>query len=144
MWNFHGSTAYLDRQAARLGISPAVAASARHNRETHRVGTLLAQASERYRQARKEDGRAVLSFVELAQVRGLLGEGERDCEKLHLAAAASRAMLDETYAAFGLEPPERIFGVTCAFDEPAPEPVPANGKVAAESSLASSAIPPEP
>jgi hypothetical protein len=59
--------------------------------------------------------------AELAQIRGTLGQCEQELEKLHALAAAAQAMIDEAHQAFGLEVPDRFFGVKCDFDD-LPEP----------------------
>lgn len=138
MWNFRGTPAYLNVQARRLGVTPILADRARRNVEIHRVSTLLGQLAERYQTAPKEGGRAVLYLTELAQAKGTLGQCDQEVEKLHMLAAAAQSMVDEGYRAFGLDPPERIFGVTCAFDEP----VPVNGKAISDSPPVPSAVPP--
>jgi hypothetical protein len=117
VWRFRGSPHYIERQAARLGVSPVLADRARHNAEIYRVSVLLGQLCERYHRARKEDGRPVFFPLELSQVRGTLDQGEQELQKLHALAAASAAMLDEGWQAFGLSSPARPFGVICDFDE---------------------------
>jgi hypothetical protein len=117
VWRFRGSPHYIERQAARLGVSQVLADRARHNAEIHRVSVLLGQLCERYHRARKEDGKPVFFPLELSQVRGTLDQGEQELQKLHALAAASAEMLDEGWQAFGLASPERHFGVMCEFDE---------------------------
>jgi hypothetical protein len=117
VWRFRGSPHYIERQAARLGVSQVLADRARHNTEIHRVSVLLGQLCERYHRARKESGAPVFFPLELSQVRGTLDQGEQELQKLHALAAASAAMLDEGWQAFGLASPERSFSVTCDFDE---------------------------
>jgi hypothetical protein len=117
VWRFRGSPHYIERQAARLGVSQVLADRARHNAEIHRVSVLLGQLCERYHRARKEEGNPIFFPLELSQVRGTLDQGEQELQKLHALAAASAAMLDEGWQAFGLTPPERHFGVNCEFDE---------------------------
>jgi hypothetical protein len=117
MWRFRGTPYYLDAQGERLGLSKILTDRARHNPEVYRVSVLLGQLCERYHRAPKEDGRAVVSPAELAQIRGTLGQCEHELEKLHALAAASQAMVDEAHEAFGLEVPGRHFRVRCDFDD---------------------------
>lgn len=118
MWRYRGTPHYLSGQAARLGLTPILADRARNNKEIYRVSVLLAQLCERYHRARKEDGRPVLPFQEIGQVRGTLQECEAECAKLHALAASAAAMLDEAWAAFHFEQPTRHFAVLCDFDPP--------------------------
>jgi hypothetical protein len=121
MWRFRGTPYYLDAQGERLGLSKVLTDRARHNPEVYRVSVLLGQLCERYHQAPKQDGRAVVLPAELAQIRGTLGQCEQELEKLHALAAAAQAMVDEAHQAFGLDLPERRFRVKCDFDD-LPEP----------------------
>lgn len=116
LWRFRGTPYHLDRQGERLGLSKVLTDRARHNPEIYRVNTLLGQLNERYHHAPKDDGRAVLSPPDLAQVRGTLGQCEIELEKLHALASASATMLAEAYTAFGLDGPVRPFRVACDFD----------------------------
>jgi len=125
MWRFRGTPPYLGQQAKRLGISQVLADRARHNPEIHRVSILLGQLCERCHRARKEDGKPVLPVPELAQVRGTLDQAEQECAKLHALASASAEMLDEAWAAFGLQPPDRHFAVLCDYDTTPVIPLPA-------------------
>jgi hypothetical protein len=122
MWRFRGTPFYLDAQADRLGLSKVLVDRARTNAEIHRISTLLGQLCERYHHAPKEDGRIATVFpAELAQIQGTLGQVECELSKLHALAAASQAMVDEAYQAFGLAVPKRTHRVVCDFDaEPAP------------------------
>jgi hypothetical protein len=121
MWRFRGTPYFLEAQGVRLGLSKVLTDRARNNSEIYRVSHLLGQLCERYHQARKENGRAVVPPAELAQIRGTLGQCEQELEKLHALAAASQAMVDEAHVAFGLAAPERFFRVQCVFDDlPAP------------------------
>jgi len=125
MWRFRGTPPYLGQQAKRLGISQVLVDRARHNPEIHRVSVLLGQLCERCHRARKEDGKPVLPVPELNQVRGTLEQVEQECAKLHALAAASAEMLDEAWAAFGLERPNRHFEVLSDFDTQPIVPLPA-------------------
>jgi hypothetical protein len=116
MWRFRGSPHYIDRQAARMGITQVLADRARHNPELYRIATLLAQLSERYHRARKENGVAVLYTTELAQVKGTLEQCEQELQKLHILAGAADAMLGPAWEAFGLSLPHRPFGVVSESD----------------------------
>jgi hypothetical protein len=116
MWRFRGSPHYLDQQAARLGITKVLADKARNNAEIYRVAVLLAQLSDRYHRARKEDGSAVLGRIELAQVKGTLDQCEQELQKLHMLAAASDAMLADAWRAFGFPKQCRNFEVNTAVD----------------------------
>ena len=117
MWRFRGTPYYLDAQGVRLGLSKALTDRARHNPEVYRVSVLLGQLCERYHRAPKEGERALIPPVELAQVRGTMSQCEQELEKLHALAAASQAMVDEAYRAFGLDGPDRHFRVRCDFDD---------------------------
>jgi hypothetical protein len=116
MWRYRGTRHYLDQQAKRLGITPVLADRCRHNQEIYRVSVLLAQLSERYHKARKEDGKAVLLTTELEQIKGTLLQCEQALQKLHLLAATSEAMLDEAWCAFGPPVTKRPFVVRCDHD----------------------------
>ena len=111
MWRFRGSPHYLDQQAARLGITKVLADRARHNAEIFRIAVLLAQLSERYHAARRENGEPVFGRLELAQVKGTLEQCEHELQKLHMLAAAADAMLADAWQAFGLPIQSRDFGV---------------------------------
>lgn len=116
-WKFMGAPYYLDAQGSRLGVSKILTDRARHNPELYRVSVLVGQLSERYHWAPKEDGRPVILPDELFQAHGTLSQCEQELEKLHVLAAASQAIIDEAYVAFGLVPPARRFRVQCDFDE---------------------------
>jgi hypothetical protein len=118
MWRFRGSPHFLDAQAARLGLPKVLADRARHNPEIYRVQVLIAQLCERFHKARKENGRPVFGKPELAQVRGTLEQAELELQKLHMLAAASAAMLDETWKAFEFAVPNRPYAVSCNYDTP--------------------------
>ena len=118
LWRYRGTPHYLGQQASRLGVTPVLADRARNNQEVYRVSVLLAQLSERYHKARKEDGRPVLAMTELAQVRGTLLQAEQECAKLHALAATAAIMIDEAYGAFFDKAPSRHFAVFSDFDVP--------------------------
>jgi hypothetical protein len=122
VWRYRGTPYYLAHQAQRLGITQVLADRARHNPEVYRASCLLAQLCERYHNSRKEDGQPILGAVEIAQVKGTLEQVELERHKLHLLAATADAMLDEAWAAFGLEPPRRSFQVTSLYDDARPIP----------------------
>ena len=116
MWRFRGTPHYLDQQAKRLGITQVLADRARSNPEIYRVAVLLAQLSERYHNARRENGQPVFYQTELAQVKGTLEQCELELQKLHMLAAASDAMLADAWQAFGFPKQSRIFEVNTAVD----------------------------
>lgn len=116
MWRFRGTPYYLERQAARLGITQVLADRARLNPELFRIGVLMAALSERYHGARKENGRPVLYQTELAQIRGTLEQCELELQKLHMLAAAADAILADAWDAFGFAAPRRTFEVTSESD----------------------------
>ena len=116
MWRFRGSPHYIDQQAERLGITKVLADRARTNPEIHRVSVLLALLSDRYHTARHENGRPVISRAEMAQIKGTLEQCEHELQKLHMLAAASDAMLDEAWEAFGFPKQSRDFGVYTSID----------------------------
>ncbi len=118
MWRFRGSPYFLDRQAARLGLTKVLADRSRHNAEIYRCQVLISQLCERYHRARKEEGKPVFGQPELAQVRGTLEQAELELQKLHMLAAASADMLGEAWMAFGFEPPTRPYEVRCDYDTP--------------------------
>jgi hypothetical protein len=123
VWRFRGTPHYLDAQGDRLGLSKTQVDRARTNPEIHRVSTLLGQLCERYHRAPKDEhGRAVIVPVELAQVKGTLGQVEQELDKLHALAGAAQAMIDEAWIAFGEKPPERHFRIACDFDPGASSP----------------------
>lgn len=117
MWRFRGTPHYLDAQGDRLGLSKVLTDRARHNAEIYRVSTLLGQLCERYHLAARNGDPTAIQPAELAQVRGTLGQCEQELAKLHALAAASQTMIDEAHRAFGLEMPDRSFGVRCDFDD---------------------------
>ena len=90
MWRFRGSPYYLDQQAKRLGITQVLADRARHNTEIYQLAVLLAQLSERYHRARKENGKPVFYTTELAQIKGTLEQCELELQKLHMLAGRGR------------------------------------------------------
>ena len=116
LWRFRGSPHYLDAQAARLGLPKVLADRARHNAELYRVQVLVSQLCERFHRARKEDGRPIFGGPEIGQIRGTLEQAELELQKLHMLAAASAAMLDEAWSAFGLSHDRRPFEVLCDYD----------------------------
>lgn len=120
MWQFRGSPHYIDQQGKRLGVSSYIIDRAHHNPEISRVSALMRRLVEQYHSSRKDGETAVVLDCESAQVRGTLTQLAQEREKLHVLAAAADAMIDEAHRAFGLEPPERHFGIYCDFDsEPA-------------------------
>jgi hypothetical protein len=118
LWRYRGTPHHLHLQGSRLGITPVIIDRARNNQEIYRVSVLLAQLCERYHKARKEDGRPALPPPELGQVRGTLLQAEEECSKLHALAAAAAEMVDEAYAAFGIDQPDRHYAVLSDFDTP--------------------------
>ena len=116
MWRFRGSPHYLDQQAKRLGITQVLADRARHNSELYRLAVLLAQLSERYHRARKENGKPVFFTTELAQIKGTLEQCELELQKLHMLAGAADAMLCDAWQAFGFPEPRRTFEVSSDSD----------------------------
>ena len=118
IWRYRGSPHYLNQQGSRLGITQVLVDRARNNQEIYRVSVLLSQLCERYHKARKEDGRPVLGFTELGQIRGTLEQAEQECSKLHALAAAAGEMIDEAYAAFAIMQPFRHYAVLSDFDTP--------------------------
>jgi hypothetical protein len=116
MWRFRGSPHYLDQQAARLGITKVLADRARHNAEIFRIAVLLAQLSERYHSAQRENGQPAFGRLELAQVKGTLEQCEHELQKLHMLAAAADAMLADAWQAFGFPAQSRDFGVYTALE----------------------------
>ena len=116
MWRFRGAPHYLDRQAARLGITQVLADRARHNPEVYRITVLLGQLSERYHRARRENDVPVLNTTELAQIRGTLEQCEMELQKLHMLAGAADMMLCDAWLAFGFHEPDRTFKVVSVCD----------------------------
>jgi hypothetical protein len=116
LWRFRGTPHYLDAQAARLGLSKVLADRARHNAEIFRVQVLVSQLCERFHRARKQDGNPVFGHAELGQIRGTLEQAELELQKLHMLAAASTAMLDDAWNAFGLAWPHRPYAIVCEYD----------------------------
>ena len=118
MWRFRGTPHYLKQQAARLGITQVVADRARNNQEIYRISGLLAQLSERYALARKEGDRPILGPGEVRAISGTLEQCGIEADKLHMLAATAALMVDEAYAAFHIDPPQRPFEVLCDHDIP--------------------------
>jgi hypothetical protein len=118
IWRYRGTPHHLNQQGSRLGITQVIIDRARNNQEIYRVSVLLSQLCERYHKARKEDGRPVLPRPELDQIRGTLAQAEQECSKLHALAAAAAEMIDEAYAAFATQQPERHYAVLSDFDTP--------------------------
>jgi hypothetical protein len=116
LWRHRGTPHYLKPQAQRLGITPVLADRARNNPEIYRVSVLLAQLSERYHKARRENDRPVLSPPELGQVRGTLQQAEQECAKLHALAAAAAEMIDDAYSAFFGSTGPRHYAVLSDYD----------------------------
>jgi hypothetical protein len=122
MWRYRGTPHYLAEQGRRLGLSVTLIDRARHNAEIYKASVVLAQLCERYHRARTEGGKPVFAFRELQQVKDALIQCELEADKLHALAATSHAMLDEAWAAFGLEPPVRHFAVLCDYDPVTSDP----------------------
>lgn len=118
MWRFRGTPSYLDRQAARLGITQVLADRARNNSEIYRLGVLLAQLAGRYHAARHENGVPIFYPIERAQIKGTLDQCELELQKLHMLAGAADAMLEEAWSAFGFDSPDRPYEVSCESDFP--------------------------
>jgi len=117
-WRFKGTPVYLDIQGDRLGLSKVLTHRGRTNSEIHRVSVLLGQMCERYhRLGRTADGELMIQPGERAQVAATLGQADEESAKLHALAAAAQAMIDEAYAAYGIEPPVRHHRVGCDFDD---------------------------
>jgi len=119
MWRFRGTPHYLGQQAARLGVTQVLADRARNNSEIYRVSVLLSQLCERFHAARKENGKPIFGSPELGQIRGTLQQCEQECAKLHALAAASAAMIDDAWIAFG-GGDGRDFAVLSNHDVPLP------------------------
>jgi hypothetical protein len=118
MWRFRGTPHYLDAQGTRLGLSKVLTDRARHNPEIHRISVLLGQLAERYHKAPKgPDGQPSVYPMELAQVKGTLGQAEQELCKLYALAAAAQQMIDEAWRAFGEAAPHRQFRIRCDFDD---------------------------
>jgi len=118
MWRFRGSPHYLDAQAKRLGVAESIASRARHNAEIFRVQVLLAQLSERYHRAPKENGEPRFGGPELAQIKGTLEQAELEVQKLHMLAASAAAAVDEAAAAFHCTLTPRPYELLCEYDTP--------------------------
>jgi hypothetical protein len=104
---FGDASHYLDAEAERHGLPADLASRARRGPEMHRVATLLGQLHQRYRRAAKdEDGVAVTSPAEMAQIHAELGMAADEAAKVHALAGASEGMIAEAYWALGLERPE--------------------------------------
>jgi hypothetical protein len=132
MWHYRGVPHYLAVQARRLGVTETICDRARHNKEIYRIGILLVQLAERWHKARRPgDERPFFPGPELAQIKGTLGEAEKEVKKLHLLAAGAAAMLAEAHEAFELLAEPRGFEVLCEHD-PKPEGngAPSSGKPA--------------
>jgi hypothetical protein len=122
MWHFRGTPHYLDQQGTRLGVAKVLTDRARQNSEIHRVSTLLAQLCERWHRAPKdEDGVAQVNVLERAQIKGTLEQTEQEAAKLHCLAAASASMIDEAYAAFGIDRPAPVFRVRSIVEDNTPD-----------------------
>ena len=59
-------------------------------RRSTALAVLLAQLSERYHRARRENGKPVFYTTELAQVKGTLEQCELELQKLHMLAGGGR------------------------------------------------------
>jgi hypothetical protein len=129
MWRFRGSPHYLLGAAKRFSIGEALVKECQHVKQLFRVSTLLAQLNGRYHSARKENGKAVLDFGVLAQVKGALEQCEYEVDKLHASAAASAVMMDEAWAAFGLDAPVRHYAILDDYDPPLSDADPAAERV---------------
>jgi hypothetical protein len=119
-WHFRGTPPYLSAQGKRLGMVETLVARAKHNTEIHRVSIILGQLCERWHKARKEDDRPVYVKYEAEQVAAGLAQADQECAKLHALAGAAAAMIDEGYAAWGIERPDRGYAVMANNDAPTP------------------------
>lgn len=102
MWRFKGSPNYLDKHAARLGITQVLADRARTNAEIYRVAVLCSQLAGRYHGAPKENGVPKFSAASLAQIRGTLDQCRLEHQKLQIITAATSEMIDDACEAFGI------------------------------------------
>ena len=117
MWRFRGSPHYLDAQAARLGLPKVLADRARHNAEIYpRAGARLAALRAHFTERGKRTASPSSAGPSSRQIRGTLEQAELELQKLHMLAAASAAMLDEAWKAFGIDKRKRPYEVMCDFD----------------------------
>jgi hypothetical protein len=131
MWHFRGTTAFLERQAHRLGSTQILASKAKHNPEIHRVSVLLAQLCDRYHKQRKEDGEPVFYPIDILSIKATLGVAEQELQKLHMLAGSADAMLTEAYGAFNIDAPSRSFVILAESDDG--EPLPTRNDLLTES-----------
>jgi hypothetical protein len=117
MWKFRGIPHYLDQQGDRLGIARTTTDRARHDSSMYRISVLLGQLTEVAANQTRDDGTLVVDHRTAWSARFILRTCEEQLQQLHALAAASRAMIDEAHAAFGLEPPARTFRVQCDTDD---------------------------
>jgi hypothetical protein len=144
LWHYNGIPEFLFRQAARLGIGSHQADLARHNKEIHRLSTLVNQLCERYHKARKEDGEPVFGSVEIAGIKETLGACERELEKLHILAASAEEMLRSVYNAFDVDAPDRPFIILAASDDASTSVVHCNGAPVGAEAVADSVLDSDP
>ena len=122
-WHYNGIPEFLFRQASRLGIDRHQADLARHNKEIHRLSTLVNQLCERYhraygiRRARDADDEPVFGEIELKQIKQTLGACERQLEQLHILAASADEMMEQVYGAFSIDAPARAFIIMAESDD---------------------------
>lgn len=110
-WRPQGPPFYIVDQGHRLGFDWKVTEHPRvkDNRQLQRIAGLTAEVCSNYFQPRHHDG--AFSDHQLACARDTLARCEVEIEKTHCIAAASAAMVDEAWRAFGLEPPLRSYGI---------------------------------
>lgn len=121
-WRPQGAPYYLDQQRERMGLPALITEHPRvkDNRQLNRISGLTSQVCTNYFQgARHGDSRGFAEH-QLATVRAVLVPCEAEIAKTHAIAAASVEMVDEAYAAFGIDPPTRNYRVVVASEPVAP------------------------
>lgn len=120
-WRPVGVPYYLDAQRERFGFDVRITEHPRvkDNRQLSKIGGLTVQVCTNYfGSPRRGEGREFPDW-QLDAVRATLAHCEDEIARTHAIAAASVAMTDEAYGAFGLEPPTRNFSVVVASEAPA-------------------------
>jgi hypothetical protein len=117
-WRPQGAPYYLDHQGERLGLSTLITEHPRvkDNRQLSGISMTTSQACSNYFGAARLGDDRTFSAAQRATVMNVLAPCEAEIAKTHVIAAAATQMVDEAYAAFGIEPPHRNFSVTVASD----------------------------
>jgi hypothetical protein len=124
-WTMPGSPHYLDRQAARLGVSQVQLDQCAGNAQLKEVVQLVSQIHINYYANRplRADGKVQVHPPEARRIRETLLRARGEAGKLHAMAAAARAIIDDCVAAIAIDAIDWPYEVLAQSDGPAADPI---------------------